>query len=415
MTGDQEPVEKTVSEKELRSGDGQEGRPAYVAKDGVVYDVSASRMWRGGQHMHRHDAGQDLSAAFSGAPHDESVLQRVPRVGTLAPKEEPQDQVPTLIRWVLEKGPRPHPLAVHFPVAYAAATAILVVLYLLTGLEAFETISYYVLWMGVVISPLTIGLGALTWWYNYGHKLTRPFQIKIGVSLLLLGLGGLALLLRALDPGLLVQGHANGGLYITLLMSMVLCVSVLGWVGDEITFPRKRQTNGYLRLLKRMIVPLGALLILGLAILLLSYEVVGVEFADFMEDQPSAGAQDAPRIVLPAEAVPFSRPAYLDDPNQVVNPVPADAVSLQRGAVLFSQNCAVCHGAGARGDGPVTRFWKGGQRRPPDLTQDYISGLADGILYGILRDGFGGMPPLRENLNERERWDVLNYVRSLKP
>jgi mono/diheme cytochrome c family protein len=164
-----------------------------------------------------------------------------------------------------------------------------------------------------------------------------------------------------------------------------------------------------------MVVPVGVLLALGLGILMLSYEVVGVEFADFMEDQPSAGAQDAPRVVPPAEAIPFSRPAYLDDPAAAVNPVPADAVSLQRGAVLFSLNCGVCHGTGGQGDGPVTAFWQGGKRLPPNLTQDYIDGLPDAILYGIIHDGLGGMPPLRENLTERERWDVVNYVRSLKP
>jgi mono/diheme cytochrome c family protein/uncharacterized membrane protein len=372
-------------------------------------------MWKGGQHMRRHNAGTDLTADFSAAPHDESVLERVQRVGTLLKKEAPEEHVPRLIGWLLEKGPRPHPLSVHFPVAYVAATAILVILYLVTGVAALEEISYYVLWMGVLFSPLAIGLGALTWWYNYGHKLTRFFQIKIGVSLLLLALGGAALLLRGLNPDLLIKGHPNGALYIGLLLLMVLCVSVLGWVGDEITFPRKRAANGYLRLLKRMLVPLGIVLAVGLGLLLLSYEVVGVEFADVMEDQPSVGPQDAPRLLVPAEAVPVSRPAYLDNPAQAVNPVPADGVSLQRGAMLFSLSCAVCHGAGGKGDGPVTSFWLGGKRRPPDLTQDYVDALADGVIYGIIRDGLGGMPPLRENLDERGRWDVVNYVKSLEP
>jgi predicted heme/steroid binding protein/mono/diheme cytochrome c family protein/uncharacterized membrane protein len=407
-------LDKTISEEELHANDGQDGKPAYVARDGIVYDVSASRMWRGGQHMRRHNAGQDLTADLSAAPHDESVLQRVPQVGTLAKKQAPEEQIPLLIRWLLEKGPRPHPLAVHFPVAYVAATAILVILYLITGVQALETISYYVLWMGVLMSPVTIGLGALTWWYNYRHKLTRPFAIKIGVSALLLGLGGIALLLRALDPGLLVEGHANGGIYIGLLLLMVLCVSVLGWVGDGITFPRKRESNGYLRLLKRMMVPVGVLLALALGILMLSYEVVGVEFADLMEDQPSAGGQDAPRIVPPAGSLPFSQPAYLDNPSQMVNPVPADAVSLQRGGLLFVANCMVCHGTGGKGDGPVTQFWRGDAHPPANLAA-IAANLPDTLIYQVIRDGIGGMPPLRENVDERERWDVVNYVKNLRP
>lgn len=236
-------MEKTVSEEELHANDGQEGRPAYVAKDGVVYDVSASLMWRSGQHMRRHDAGNDLTADFPAAPHDESVLQRVPRVGTLAPaqKEQPEAKAPELIRWLLEEGPRPHPLAVHFPVAYTAATALLVFLYLLTGRGIIEVAAYYVLWGGTVMAPVAILLGATTWWYNYGHKLTRPFQLKIGLSAVFVPLSVAALVLRSVDPDILVQRQALGWVYVGLIVLMVLAVSGLGWVGDRITFPRKRK------------------------------------------------------------------------------------------------------------------------------------------------------------------------------
>lgn len=412
-------MDKTVSEEELHANSGQDGKPAYVAYRGQVYDVSSSRLWRGGQHMRRHNAGNDLTADFSAAPHDESVLQRVPLVGSLPAREAPVSEPPALIRWLLEKGPRPHPLAVHFPVAYVAATAVLLLLYLATANDLFEAVAYYVLWLGVAISPVTILLGAMTWWYNYGHKLTRPFQVKISVSAVLLVLGAIALVLRTADPGILVRQEPAGWAYLLLVVLMVLCVAVLGWVGDEITFPRRPSERGLRALLKRVLrprylVPVAVLLGVGLLILLLSYEVIGVEFADVMEDQPSAGPQDAPRLLPPADAVPISRPAYLDDPAQLTNPVPADDVSLQRGGVLFSLHCAVCHGAGGQGDGPVTKFWRNDAHPPANLAQIGAS-LTDGILYQAIGEGIGGMPPLRENMDERERWDVINYVKSLKP
>jgi predicted heme/steroid binding protein/uncharacterized membrane protein len=234
-------VDRTVSEEELHASTGLDGRPAYVAKDGVVYDVSGSRMWRGGQHMRRHNAGNDLTADFGAAPHDESVLQRVPQVGVLAVKEVPEERPPSFWRWALEMGPRPHPLAVHFPVAYTAAAAILAVLYLLTGIEILETGAYYVLWMAVLMALVAAGLGALTWRLNYGGKATPSFQIKIAVSITLILLGALALTVRTLDPGALVEGRFAGWAYLGLLGLMVLCVSVLGWVGDTISFPRKRK------------------------------------------------------------------------------------------------------------------------------------------------------------------------------
>jgi predicted heme/steroid binding protein/uncharacterized membrane protein len=237
-------VDRLISEEELRTSDGQEGRPAYVSYQGQVYDVSASRMWRGGQHMRRHDAGKDLTADFGAAPHDESVLQRVPRVGTLAAPEEPEEGKPAFLRWVLEMGPRPHPLAVHFPVAYTAAAAILAVLYLFTGVAILETAAYYVLWMAVLMTPVTSGLGALTWRLNYGGKATSSFQVKIAVSIVLTIVGAIALVLRATNPAILVEGQFLGWVYLGLIALMVLCVSVLGWVGDTISFPRKKSRGG---------------------------------------------------------------------------------------------------------------------------------------------------------------------------
>lgn len=68
---------------ELSACDGQDGRPAYVAYNGLIYDATASPLWKQGQHMARHNAGMDLSEALKQAPHDEALLQRLPVVGKL--------------------------------------------------------------------------------------------------------------------------------------------------------------------------------------------------------------------------------------------------------------------------------------------------------------------------------------------
>jgi mono/diheme cytochrome c family protein len=167
--------------------------------------------------------------------------------------------------------------------------------------------------------------------------------------------------------------------------------------------------------MKRILILLVVLGVAGYGLLMVTYEIVGVDFTSFMEDQPSIDYQQGPRRLVPADAVPLSRPAYLDVPTGMTNPVPADEVSLQRGAILFSLNCAVCHGAEGKGDGSITRFWREDARRPANLTDARIGQYPDGTLYGIITRGFGGMPPLRENMNEREYWDVINYVRSLQP
>ncbi len=73
-----------LSPAELARFNGREGRPAYVAFRGKVYDVSRSFVWRNGRHQAMHEAGADLTEALARAPHGEDLLDRFPVVGTLA-------------------------------------------------------------------------------------------------------------------------------------------------------------------------------------------------------------------------------------------------------------------------------------------------------------------------------------------
>ncbi len=77
------PSELRLTEMELRQYNGERGRPAYIAYDGVVYDVSDAPNWRGGMHREMHYAGLDLTRSLRKAPHDAGVFQRVRRVGVL--------------------------------------------------------------------------------------------------------------------------------------------------------------------------------------------------------------------------------------------------------------------------------------------------------------------------------------------
>ncbi|MFP4477219.1 MAG: multiheme c-type cytochrome [Desulfatibacillaceae bacterium] len=67
--------------------DGTRGQPVHVVFGGNIYDVTESRMWRGGSHMKRHQAGTDLTAAMEGAPHGAEVLERFPNLGPAEPDE----------------------------------------------------------------------------------------------------------------------------------------------------------------------------------------------------------------------------------------------------------------------------------------------------------------------------------------
>jgi predicted heme/steroid binding protein len=78
---------RTFTVAELAKFNGQNGQPAYVAVDGVVYDVSNSSFWTGGVHNvcpQNSMAGKDLSEAIKMAPpRMRSNLERFPVVGRL--------------------------------------------------------------------------------------------------------------------------------------------------------------------------------------------------------------------------------------------------------------------------------------------------------------------------------------------
>lgn len=73
---------KEFTPEELATYDGKDGRPAYVAYKGTVYEVTESSMWGGGDHEGAHAAGRDLTEEQKDAPHDEYVLD-FPEVGKL--------------------------------------------------------------------------------------------------------------------------------------------------------------------------------------------------------------------------------------------------------------------------------------------------------------------------------------------
>ena len=70
----------TTAQLALRNG--QDKPEIWVAFKGVVYDVTASRLWRNGKH-YEHWAGQDLTDELKDAPHTENVFDKFKAIGRL--------------------------------------------------------------------------------------------------------------------------------------------------------------------------------------------------------------------------------------------------------------------------------------------------------------------------------------------
>ena len=75
--------ETKITRAELAEKNGKNGKPAYIAYQGKVYDVSNSVFWMEGDHMGSHQAGKDLTSEMELAPHTEEVLNRAVLVGTI--------------------------------------------------------------------------------------------------------------------------------------------------------------------------------------------------------------------------------------------------------------------------------------------------------------------------------------------
>jgi mono/diheme cytochrome c family protein len=154
---------------------------------------------------------------------------------------------------------------------------------------------------------------------------------------------------------------------------------------------------------------LVAAAVLGM-LMLFTYNLIPIHWITFMTIQPSFKPMEAP-LPVPAESIPIEGEAYNLVTGVPANPVSADDVSIQRGAELYEINCVPCHGAKAKGDGVIGTFFK---FKPADLTSFEVQQNSDGALFLVISNGVAGrMPALNENFYVRERWDLVNFIRTV--
>ena len=91
------------------------------------------------------------------------------------------------------------------------------------------------------------------------------------------------------------------------------------------------------------------------------------------------------------------------------NPVEHSNATLENGKVLFEQNCAGCHGK----DGKGTEHNQTAKIKVPDFKSHYVMGLTDGEIFYVITNGIktSGMPAYKLKASERERWQMVHYVK----
>lgn len=95
----------------------------------------------------------------------------------------------------------------------------------------------------------------------------------------------------------------------------------------------------------------------------------------------------------------------------IPSPVARTASDLSAGSAIYRERCQPCHGERGRGDGPAGAALA---PRPADLVL-HVPQHTDGELYYFVSLGVPGtaMPAWRTVLSERERWQVVLYLREL--
>ena len=92
------------------------------------------------------------------------------------------------------------------------------------------------------------------------------------------------------------------------------------------------------------------------------------------------------------------------------NPIAASAQSLAVGKAIYAAQCLSCHGPAGHGDGPAAKDLN---PKPRNLSDPKIQEQTDGSIFWKLTEGKKPMPTFEKLISEDERWNVINYVRTL--
>ena len=99
--------------------------------------------------------------------------------------------------------------------------------------------------------------------------------------------------------------------------------------------------------------------------------------------------------------------ADIDKKNRVA-PSPEGMAGARK---VFGYDCAMCHGAKGDGTGDIVESMKLKMNNWGDPAT--LAGKTDGELFYIITKGKGKMSGEGDRLTDTQRWNLVNYVRSL--
>lgn len=108
---------------------------------------------------------------------------------------------------------------------------------------------------------------------------------------------------------------------------------------------------------------------------------------------------------LPNDSIGYKMSATIANPIGGIS-----AADMAEAGRLYNINCAVCHGAKGKADGPMSGKVGG----IVDLTGPQYIALADGTIFHVMTYGKNNMGSYASQLTKEQRWKIVKYVRTLQ-
>ncbi len=120
----------------------------------------------------------------------------------------------------------------------------------------------------------------------------------------------------------------------------------------------------------------------------------------------TSSANGIPEYALSNDSAGYANSATVKNPLG-----PLSSKDSAEAARLFNINCAICHGAGGKANGPISD--KIGA--VANLTTEVYVKMADGTMFHSIKYGKNNMGSYASQLSAKQRWMVIQYIRTIQP
>ena len=96
--------------------------------------------------------------------------------------------------------------------------------------------------------------------------------------------------------------------------------------------------------------------------------------------------------------------------DKIKNPVATDADGMKYAKETYTTFCTPCHGSKGKGDGVAAA---GLAVKPADHSSVAVQRQTDGAIFWEMTEGHNPMPAYKTAFTEKQRWQLVNYIRTL--